>query len=197
MLHRLNRFPVTTPEIRPTGGHAIQNKRGISQVFSPTKRATDSLVRDATVFDVFDISRVLIESITQLCQADHGNDPDMFAEWIANKSPEDIRLWIESGSILSVCDWNGRISAVGLAQANGGISLLYVAPDAVGHGLGRVLLQALEAQLWQAGHRQIHLTATRSALSFYQSQGWSRSGPATNCFGLPGQPMRKLLQPAG
>ncbi|WP_209598117.1 hypothetical protein [Ruegeria sp. HKCCSP351] len=74
----------------------MQNKRGISQAFSKVPEGVT--LRRATVFDVFDISRVLIRSITQLCGADHQGDPQAIAQWTDNKDPATIRGWIKPGS---------------------------------------------------------------------------------------------------
>lgn len=175
----------------------MQNKRGISQVFGGAFGQQGVLMRSATVFDVFDISRVLITSITALCAEDHGGDPAKLAPWLANKAPEDFRQSITAGNQFQVAEVGGAIRAVGLTQKDGFISLLYVAPDAIGTGLGRKLLSHLEQQLHQQGHDAAHLVSTQSALKFYLSQGWVCTGLPTNCFGLPGHPMRKLLQSAG
>ncbi|WP_245223426.1 hypothetical protein [Ruegeria sp. HKCCSP346] len=73
----------------------MQNKRGISQAFSNVPEGI--ALRPATVFDVFDISRVLIRSITQLCVADHNNDPGHLEQWTAHKDPATIRGWFKPG----------------------------------------------------------------------------------------------------
>lgn len=178
----------------------MQNKRGISQVFSSLSTQSqrpsseELALRPATVFDVFEASEVLLASITQLCQLDHRDDSHLLAQWCANKTPEDIRGWILAGEGPTLAVSQGKVLGVGLATAQAKISLLYAAPWGQGCGVGRALLQHLEAGLVTQGHTEAHLTATQSGLDFYLSQGWQRSGAATNCFGLPGQPMRKRLQ---
>lgn len=177
----------------------MQNKRGISQAFSAQAATAQSglQIRNATVFDVFEMSEVLTTSIIQLCDMDHGNDPAKLSAWLGNKTAADIRDWVIADTPPLICEYRGQVAGVGHALLDGSISLLYVAPHAVGHGLGQALLLALEAQLRAQGHTEAHLTATESALGFYQSHGWECVGTPCNCFGLPGQPMRKLLQPAG
>lgn len=181
----------------------MQNKRGISQAFSQVPSTTsegavaDVRLRAATVFDAFDLSAVLCDSITSLCAADHQADPACLERWLADKTPQDIRTSIIAGHIPIAAEINGVIAGVGLTTPQGSISLLYVAPWAAGQGLGQALLATLEAELTQQGHTVAHLTATQTALGFYQSHGWVLAGPRNDSFGLPGQPMRKLLQPAG
>ena len=174
----------------------MQNKRGISQAFSALPPSKELVLRPATVFDVFDMSEVLVASITQLCQRDHLGDPECLAQWCGNKSPADIRGWIAAGLVPTVATSLERILGVGLVTPQAEVSLLYVAPWGKSRGVGGALLKYLEAELAAQGHAAAHSTATNSGLGFYLSQGWQVSGASTNCFGLPGHPMRKLLQPA-
>jgi GNAT superfamily N-acetyltransferase len=185
----------------------MQNKRGISQAFSQacfqsfsqgmsSPRPEDVLLlRPATVFDVFEISEVLVASIGQLCQSDHGNEPKHLSHWCANMAPGDIRDWIAAGQIPTVAVAQGRIVALGLATQLGEIAHLYVAPWAKSHGVGRVLLSRLEAQLVALGHGEGHLVSTKTAHGFYLAQGWKSAGEGLSPhFGLWGHVMRKVLQ---
>ena len=54
-------------------------------------------VRRATGADIPAMSRVLIASITELCAADHGNDPKKLAAWLRNKTPDGVREMLECG----------------------------------------------------------------------------------------------------
>lgn len=173
----------------------MQNKRGISQAFSNVSTGIE--LRRATVFDVFGLSRVLIRSITQLCVADHGNDNAKLALWTANKDPESIRGWIESGSDIWVADTGGQVAAVGGLFRSGKISLLYVDPEFVGRGIGAALLQRLEQELAAFGCTEARLEATRTARKFYLSRGWEPEGAPGEWNGISQFPMRKSLQPAG
>ncbi|WP_420584878.1 GNAT family N-acetyltransferase [Ruegeria sp.] len=151
-------------------------------------------MRPATVFDVFDMSRVLTRSITQLCRADHHDDPQAIAKWTANKTPASIREWITSGSQLWVAEEAGQVAAVGgLREAE--ITLLYIDPEFVGQGIGAALLHRLEQELAFAGHLEARLEATRTAQEFYRRHGWQPTGLCgargdVSCFG-----MHKSLHP--
>lgn len=170
----------------------MQNKRGISQALAPQAKGLE--IRDATVFDAFAVSEVLIASITRLCGADHGHDPAKMLPWLENKSPADVRGWIEGGAALRLALLDGQPAAVGaLSQQNGVIRLLYAAPQAKGTGTGKALLADLETLLAAQGLSEARLTATRTALEFYRAQGWQEAGPPQGCFGIPGYPMKKRL----
>lgn len=173
----------------------MQNKRGISQAFSNVPEGV--ALRPATVFDVFDISRVLIRSITQLCVADHNNDPDHLKQWTANKDPATIRGWFKPGSQIWLAQREGQVAAVGGLFETGKITLLYVDPDHVGSGVGAALLNRLERQLAACGCTEVHLDATQTAREFYLNQGWHRENTTGDWNGIPQYPMRKSLHPEG
>ncbi len=170
----------------------MQNKRGISQAFP---QAIEGIyLRRATVFDVFDLSKVLVRSITQLCQADHQNDPEAIAQWTANKDPATIRGWIAGGAQIWLAENAGQVAAVGgLRDAE--ITLLYLDPDHTGYGIGAAMLHRLEQELVSTGHAEARLEATRTAQEFYRRHGWLATGQCgargdVTCFA-----MRKSLHP--
>jgi hypothetical protein len=45
-------------------------------------------IRDAVADDAPAACQVLRRSIVELCAADHGDDPAILAQWLANKTPE-------------------------------------------------------------------------------------------------------------
>jgi len=175
----------------------MQNKRGISQALSSLAAAAPEVtpvIRRANVFDAFAISKVLTKSIRELCVEDHQNDAQKMRLWLENKTPEHVREWIVSGASLWVIEQQAAPTGVGLITSRGEISLLYMAPGAAGTGQGRALLRHLEAELRSMGKTEAYLTATKTGLGFYLSQGWQQDGAAGPCHDVTGYPMRKLLQ---
>ena len=188
----------------------MQNKRGISQAFvsqsfsqalpastrdvpaSPPK--VDVQLRAATVFDVFEISQIMAVSSAQLCQTDPGNASQHLAQWGSNMTPGDMRDWIAAGHIPTVAVDQGRIAGLGHATGQGQITRLDVAPWARGYGVGRALLNHLEADLAAQGHAEAHLVASKSGLGFFQTHGWQAAEPVSTCANLQGYEMRKVLQ---
>jgi hypothetical protein len=70
-------------------------------------------IRDARLEDASSACQVVGRSISELCVADHGNDPAILKQWLNNKTPENLASWIthpdnsvlvavEHGTILSV-----------------------------------------------------------------------------------------------
>ena len=149
------------------------------------------LVRNARREDATAMSAVLIASITQLCAADHRNDPAVLTQWLANKTPESVGAWFDnSASTLVVAEHGGEIAAVGGFNTAREITLNYVAPTHRFMGVSTALLEALELGL---GAGEARLSSTETALRFYKSRGWKVVGDTLKHRSVSGYPMRKLL----
>jgi GNAT superfamily N-acetyltransferase len=150
-------------------------------------------IRDAVPEDAAAACHVLRESISQLCIADHGNDPVILNAWLANKTPEIVAGWTrQEGNSLLVAVEGDAVLAVGAVTDAGEIRLNYVAPDARFRGVSRALLRALEARAAERGNRRCTLTSTETAHRFYQSAGYIDDGAPTRKFGTAGgYPMSK------
>ena len=108
-------------------------------------------VRLARADDAEEAAAVLRASIADLCVADHGREPEIVARWLANKTPTDVRSWIEAPGRVVVAEERGRIVGVGAAVASGWITLNYVLPEARFRGVSKAVLGALEAYLRAEG----------------------------------------------
>ena len=146
------------------------------------------VVRPARAEDVPAMSRVLIASITELCHADHQDEPDRIAEWTANKTPDGIRSMLaRDGFFMVVAELDGQVVAVGATTADGEIALNYVAPGARFRGISKALLAHMEADLRSRGFADGRLRATNTAKTFYRAQGWSADASpdgGTACFAM-------------
>lgn len=145
------------------------------------------LIRNARRADAPAMSAVLIASITELCAADHDNDPDRLAEWLANKTPSGVAAWFDNpDNTLVVAERGGQIAAVGGFSASREITLNYIAPAHRFAGVSTALLEAMELEL---GPGEARLNSTATARHFYLGRGWTEAGPRD----IAGYPMRKLL----
>ncbi|MBE1283532.1 MAG: GNAT family N-acetyltransferase [Rhodobacteraceae bacterium] len=135
-------------------------------------------MRRAEVFDVFGIAEALQRSIRELCVQDHQNDPEKLQDWLANKTPETVRLWLQSPGEIWVVEQQGQIAAVGgispVEHARGTIRLNYVAPAFRFQGISDRLLAHLEQRLITLGASTLLLEATETARDFYLTRGWMR-----------------------
>ena len=153
-------------------------------------------VRRARTDDAEAAAAVVCASITDLCVADHGREPEMVARWLANKTPTDVRSWIEAPGRVVVAEERGRIVGVGAAVASGRITLNYVLPEARFCGVSKAVLSALEAYLRAEGCAGSSLYSTRTAHRFYLSAGYVDACEPQSWHGLPEFPMFKDLQNA-
>ncbi|MCC3153235.1 GNAT family N-acetyltransferase [Hymenobacter sp. BT770] len=88
--------------------------------------------------------------------------------------------------------------AVGMLQPTGAhqgqVRFMAVAPQAVGTGLGRQIMAALENQAQAAGLTEIVLHSREAAVGFYQRLGYAVVEPSHTLFGvIPHFLMRKQL----
>jgi len=105
---------------------------------------------------------VVRRSILELCAADHGDDPEMVARRLANKTPENVRAWIvRPDASLLVAIEEGAILAVGMVSDAGEILLNYVSPDARFRGISRALLRRSKLEGASAGRRSQRSRALR------------------------------------
>jgi GNAT superfamily N-acetyltransferase len=123
-------------------------------------------------------------SIVELCKADHHDDQAIVGGWLANKTPENVKAWIEDeGSQVLVAVEGDDMLAVGAVRNDGEITLNYVSPDARFRGVSRAMLAALEQIARELGNGGCHLTSTETALRFYVSAGYVQTGPSQGKFG--------------
>ena len=160
--------------------------------------ATDTArveIRDATPEDAVAACHVLRDSISQLCVADHRNDPAILNAWLANKTPEIVAGWArQKGRSLLLAVGGDAVLAVGGVTDAGEITLNYVSPHARFRGVSRALLSALEARAAERGNISCTLTSTETAHRFYLSAGYADSGPQQGKFGTTSSyPMSKRI----
>ncbi len=158
-------------------------------------RANSSLtVRAATPADAEAMSRVLVASITELCQRDHGGDPEKIAGWTANKTPDTVRTWFDNPSAhLCVVERHRAVVAVGSFTDAGEVLLNYVAPEARFSGVSKALLAHMENEMRRLGLAEARLESTRTAHDFYLAAGWRDRGTSGTCFGVSCLSMAKTL----
>ena len=133
------------------------------------------------------------QSITHCCVLDHANDAAILTAWLANKTPENLAAWMAAPGAAAWGAYRGE-TMVGFAlRAQATLALCYVVPEALHRGVGRALLQNIEAHAREAGLATLDLESTRTAEPFYRRHGYVPHGVARTWAGLQAQPMRKVL----
>ena len=130
-------------------------------------------IRAAVPEDALAACEVMRRSISELCEADHRNDPVILGRWLANKTPETVASWIRKpGNSVLVAVESDTILAVGCVTDAGEITLNYVSPDARFRGISRALLVALETRAQERGNKRCILLSTETAHRFYETAGY-------------------------
>ena len=155
----------------------------------PTARIAEPRDADVAV-------RVLRRSITELCVADHHNDPTTLQKWLENKTVENFHSWLAAEShFCVVTESNAEVNGVGLVDRTGEILLCYIAPESQGQGYGSAILVALEAKAGAWGLDRLRLGSTVLARPFYERHGYTSAGESTCGFGSSRcYPYEKFLQ---
>jgi GNAT superfamily N-acetyltransferase len=148
-------------------------------------------IRAALTGDAACACEVVRRSITELCGADHHDDPAHLGRWLANKTPENFAAWAgRPAHPLLVGIGDGEILAVGSVTGDGEITMLYVSPAARFRGVSRAMLAALEARAARLGNRRCRLNSSETAHRFYRARGYVDDGTPSGKFGMAaGYPM--------
>lgn len=142
-------------------------------------------IREARPEDADAAIDIVRSSIETLCVADHQNDPDTLARWLANKTPQSFRGWLANPENFCVVAAEERgPSGVGLLRRDGELVLFFLAPGTQRQGVGTLIYQALEKRAIEWGLSRLHLGSTSMARPFYEAMGFRSTGPAKTVFGV-------------
>lgn len=159
------------------------------------EKVVEIQIRKALPEDVVDACNVLCRSITEACRLDHHDDPEILAKWLQNKTPDQLRPWLnspEGQGFVAVVD--GRISGFGYIGYSGLIYLLYILPEVLHQGVGKRLLQTMIQIAKAGGVEKVYLESTPSAKPFYERNGFVSDGEPVQCSGILGYPMARILK---
>ena len=154
----------------------------------------DALIRVAEERDAEAACQVLRRSITECCLEDHGGDQSLLEPWLANKTPENVREWLNDPSTYAVvAEADGVIVGLAMLLESGEITLCYIVPEVRFSGVGKALLAQLELDGWKRGLGELRLHSTKTARAFYTRNGFEYSGSPESWCGLECYPMVKTL----
>ena len=130
-------------------------------------------IRIARTEDAEQACTVLRRSIQDLCHADHNGDAAKLADWLSNKTPENVASWISNpkGFVLVATEGATILGVAAMTKA-GEITLNYVSPDARFRGVSKALVGRLEAQARELGLDRCTLNSTETARKFYLALGY-------------------------
>lgn len=142
-------------------------------------------IRSAGPEDASAVCHVLRRSITECCVRDHEAQPGVLQSWLGNKTTDNVASWIASPSNYTLVALRaGELVGVSLLTQAGKLSLCYVLPEALHAGIGKAMLQAIEAQARVWGISVLRLHSTVTAHDFYARNGYILAGKEKSCYGL-------------
>jgi len=129
------------------------------------------LIRTAVAADVEGIMTTHLSAISEICSAAYS--PNEISAWISGgRNPERYLPGIGEGRFLVALQDEAFAGFCDFDLSSGEVCGMFVAPAHVRRGLGRALLQTVEARARQAGARRLWLRATLNAILFYEAQGF-------------------------
>jgi GNAT superfamily N-acetyltransferase len=150
-------------------------------------------VREALAADAPAITELVRRSITQLCSADHHDDPALVQAWLKNKTVANLTAWVDSArSYTLVAEIDAAPAGVAVLNVEGEVLLNYVDPGARFRGVSAALLAALEQRARALGLEAVQLDSTVTARRFYEERGYQAHGDAKCAFG--GIPCRRMIK---
>jgi len=122
-------------------------------------------IRQAVEADIFAMSTVRLAVTENRLRDPTRITYDMYVDYLDKLG----RSW--------VCEVDGKVAGFGCANRDDAfIWALFVDPACEGRGIGKLLLQEMNAYLFALGHDKITLStgAATRADAFYAAQGWQR-----------------------
>lgn len=135
-------------------------------------------MRSAITDDADAACEAVRRSIEEICGPDYGHEESVMADWLANKSLDNFRKWIEAPDAYSVVavSANGDVVGFGRISQAGFVQMCYIVPEALYQGYGKALLIAMEQQAVKWGLEIVKLNSSITAKAFYERNGYQLNG---------------------
>ena len=152
-------------------------------------------IRKANIEDAHAIHDMHMRSIKENCADSYS--PEAISAWGNREYNEEIRVRSILDDYVLVLEGNSGIAGYMHLSYQGEVKALYLAPEAIGQGYGKKLLDLAEGKASDKGVRSLYLHATLNAENFYTRHGFKADGPMDkieiNGQWIECQPMKKDL----
>ncbi|MET0981537.1 MAG: GNAT family N-acetyltransferase [Telluria sp.] len=152
-------------------------------------------LRQARLEDIALLWELRTRAIAHGCPAHYA--PDVLAAWLASPPPASLARRIEHGGGLVAVDDGTIVAYAVLDRLTGEVDAAFVDPAWQDRGIGRVLLDTLEANARAGGLERLYLSASLNALPFYARAGFvalrEELYPHRSGIGIPSVFMEKVL----
>lgn len=129
-------------------------------------------IRRATIEDIKSIWNVHIRAIQEVCKSHYSSKE--IEDWSQVLKPARYNQPIKRGSFFVAVDDDLIVGFGNLNQDSGEIEAVYVAPEYVGRGVGREILQVLESAARDLGLTILRLSSSLNAVHFYENAGYGQ-----------------------
>ena len=127
-------------------------------------------LRRATIDDMAALWQLRTRAVEHGCAGHYA--PEVLAAWLATPAPVSLGRHIEHGGGLVAVEDDAIVGYAVLDRLSGEVDAVFVAPSVHGRGIGRALLDALEANARMAGLERLFLSASLNAVPFYRASGF-------------------------
>ncbi len=135
-------------------------------------------IRRAELDDCDAICAVHIASIRELCGPHYR--AEQIDAWAGGKSPERSRKAVDEHETFVAVGDDGVVVGFGQLDARTGqVMAVYVAPEHIGAGVGRKLVEAIEHTALECGLNVLHIHSSLNAVDFYVRMGFVSCGETT------------------
>jgi putative acetyltransferase len=123
------------------------------------------------------LAALFIASVEQVAAEDY--DVDQIAAWTSKADDEAAFAARLGGQLTLVATIEGEVAGFASLADKDRIDMLYVHPDALGQGVARTLLDALEKLASARGARRMMVEASDTAEGFFAARGYSAQQRST------------------
>ena len=153
------------------------------------------VLRQAATSDIPALWELRTRAVAQACVGHY--DADVLALWLAAAPAPAMAEHIARGGGLVAMAHGAILGYAVLDVREGEVDAVFVDPVLHGRGVGRLLLEALEAAARATGHARLFLSASLNAVPFYQRAGFvalrEELYPHRSGIGIPSVFMEKHL----
>ena len=152
-------------------------------------------LRPAHLGDIAVLWELRTRAVAHGCAAHYA--PEVLAVWLASPAPPALGRHIAQGGGIVAMEDDAILGYAVLDPLTGEVDAVFVEPGAQGRGVGRMLLDAIEAAARGAGYLRLFLSASLNARPFYRAAGFhalrEELYPHRSGIGIASVLMEKLL----
>ena len=130
-------------------------------------------IRSAVAGELEQLREVRNLSAQAGCHAVYSSE--QLLAWLKRPLPEKLLLLVNNGFVLVAEVQQAIVGYAALDPKSNEVEAVFVLPSFAGRGIGQALLNALESRALSLNIKNLHLSASLNAVSFYRAAGYISS----------------------